>query len=55
MSLWVLIGDKMFVTNEVSSIKDSDKLIEKYKKLSKSLKLSKLENLKGEKLFKSQK
>ena len=45
----------MFVADKIGYIKNSDKSIEKYGKLLKTRKLSKLENLKGKKLLKSPK
>ena len=43
----------MLIINEVSNVKSGNKSIKKYRKLSKTRKLSKSGNLKGEKLFKS--
>ena len=55
----MLVAKSILATNKVGSIKNNNKLIGKYKKLSKTekllegLKLSKSENSKGEKLSKS--
>ena len=43
----------MFATNKVCDIRSNNKLIEKYRKLSKTRKLFNSKNLKGKKLFKS--
>ena len=57
----IFMVNEMLTTNKVNIIKDTNKLMRKYRKLlkieklSKSLKLFKLRNLKDEKLFKSQK
>ena len=57
----MLIANKVFASNEVDGVKDNDKLIEKFGKLSKigkslkSLKLSKSRNSKSKKLAKSKK
>ena len=53
ISLQVLIVNKILVTNNIGGIKSSNKLIKKFIK-PKTAKLSKLRNLKGKKLFKSQ-
>ena len=41
----ILISNKIFVVNEIGSIEGGDKLIEKYRKLLKTKKLSKFKNL----------
>ena len=51
----MLIANEVFAANEVSGIESGDESIEKYRKLSKSLKLFKSGNLKDKKLTKSKK
>ena len=54
MSSQVLITNEVFTTTQIDGIEDSNKLIEKTRKLLKNLKLFRLRNSKDEKLFKSQ-
>ena len=51
----MLVANKVLAANEVGGIEDGDKSIEKCRKLLKTRKLSKSENLKGETLSKSKK
>ena len=51
----VFVANEILTVNKVCGIEDNNKSIEKCGKLSKTRKLFKLENLKGETLFKSKK
>ena len=53
MSSQIFVAKEVLAANKVGDVKSGNKLIEKYRKLTKSPKLFKLRNLKGKKLFKS--